>query len=159
MVGAFESGHSSQGPATGKLPFDSQECYSCVIGSFEAGAVAAYRMASGGSRPEAAGRGNDPNSIVRTYSEPVEWPVLGEQIDGYTVSTRPSAAVPSEDAYRSFAPHESCSAATAASTDGLTLAVFHATAVVTTLKFSVKGHTTTVFGAIFFIASGMRATP
>jgi len=42
-------------------------------------------------RPSAAGRGNDPNSIVRTYSEPVEWPVFGEQIDGYTVSTRPQA--------------------------------------------------------------------
>ena len=38
-VDALESGHSSQPPATRNLPFDFQRCYSCLISSFEVGAV------------------------------------------------------------------------------------------------------------------------
>lgn len=105
-----------------------------------------------GQGPERAAR-----RPSRRQETPADLTVLSRRSS--TGSSRPGTAVPGADAYRSVAPHESCSAATAASTDGLTLAVLHATVVVTTLKFSVKGRTTTVSGAIFFIAAGMRATP
>lgn len=45
------------------------------------------------TRPRRAGRGSHPISIAKTYSEPVEWPVFGEQIDIYTASIRPESAV------------------------------------------------------------------
>jgi len=47
----------------------------------------------GSLRPFAAGRGSNPISIAEASSGPVQCPVFGEQIDGCTASTRPTAAV------------------------------------------------------------------
>jgi hypothetical protein len=43
----------------------------------------------GSTRPKPAGRDNYPISIVKTYRDPIGYPVFGEQIDVITESLRP----------------------------------------------------------------------
>jgi hypothetical protein len=54
--GALEGGRCSQPPATRKPPFDFQQCYSCLTGSFAGGAASVCGMGSVGNRPQAACR-------------------------------------------------------------------------------------------------------
>lgn len=54
-VEPLESRRCSPPPATRKLPFDFQQCYSCLTGSFEGGAASVCGMGSVGNRPGAAG--------------------------------------------------------------------------------------------------------
>ncbi|MNF04747.1 hypothetical protein D3C80_2043370 [compost metagenome] len=49
--------------------------------------------------------------------------------------------------------------ATSASTNGLTRALSHTAAVVTTLSLGVSGFSITLSGASFFIEAGTSATP
>lgn len=46
-----------------------------------------FGLATSHYRPKGDGQGNDPISIIGTYSEPVEWPLFGEQFDDGTAST------------------------------------------------------------------------
>ena len=54
-VEVCESSHSPQPPPARKPPFDFQQCYSCLTGSFEGRAARVWGMGSVGYRPEPDG--------------------------------------------------------------------------------------------------------